>query len=72
MDHFSDLVREREAEIHEVRRILETKARVNADCLAAARKDAEQAPVASPVTLFAHVRKSKHNRGGIAISGHAR
>jgi hypothetical protein len=50
MDHFSDLVREREAQIHEVRRIeWETKARVNADCLAAARKDAE-APVASPVT----------------------
>jgi hypothetical protein len=51
MDHFSDLVRGREAQIHEVRRIeWETKARVTADCLAAARKDAETAPVASPVT----------------------
>ncbi len=51
MDHFSDLVREREAEIHEVRRIeWETKARVTADRLAAARKDAEKAPVVPPVT----------------------
>jgi hypothetical protein len=35
MDHFSDLVREREAQIHEVRRIDE---RVTAEYLAAAHK----------------------------------
>jgi hypothetical protein len=51
MDHFSDLVREREAHVSAVQRIeCETKARFTSDCLAAARKDAEKAPAVPPVT----------------------
>ena len=60
MDHFSDLVREREAQIHEVRRIeCEIRERVTAECLAAAHKRGRSA-------------FKRHNRHAIFFAEEAR